>query len=83
MEQLDFDIISPGHELPGTKAHVSEQRQYLEDLVAAVAEGIAEGKTKDELVETVLMEDYDHFIEYDFSRAGNVAGAYEILISDQ
>jgi glyoxylase-like metal-dependent hydrolase (beta-lactamase superfamily II) len=83
VEQLDFDIISPGHELPGTKAQVSEQRQYLEDLVAAVAEGIAEGKTKEELVETVLMDDYDHFIEYDFSRAGNVAGAYEILISNQ
>jgi len=83
VEQLDFDIISPGHELPGTKADVTEQRQYLEELVAAVAAGIAAGKTKEQLVETVLMEDYDHLIEYDFSRAGNVAGAYEILISSQ
>ena len=83
VEQLDFDIISPGHELPGTKADVIEQRQYLEELVAAVAEGIAAGKTKEQLVETVLMEDYDHLIEYEFSRAGNVAGAYEILISSQ
>ncbi len=83
VEQLDFDIISPGHELPGTKADVIEQRQYLEELVAAVAEGIAAGKTKEQLVETVLMEDYDHLIEYEFSRAGNVAGAYEILLSSQ
>ena len=44
---------------------------------------IAEGKSKEELVETVLMEDYDHLIEYDFSRARNVAGAYDILISSQ
>ena len=51
--------------------------------MAAVAAGIAAGKTKEQLVETVLMEDYDHLIEYEFSRAGNVAGAYEILISSQ
>ena len=83
VEQLDFDIISPGHELPGTKAHVIEQRQYMEELVAAVSEGIAAGKTKEELVETILMEEYDHLIEYDISRAGNVIGVYETLISDQ
>ena len=83
VEQLDFDIISPGHELPGTKADVIEQRRYLEELVEAVSDGIAEGKTKEQLVEAVLMENYDHLIEYDFSRARNVAGAYEILISNE
>jgi len=83
VEQLDFDVISPGHELPGTKADVIEQRQYMEDLLAAVSAGIAAGKTKEELVETVLMEDYDHLIEYDVSRAGNVAGVYEILMSNR
>lgn len=82
VEALDFDIISPGHESPGTKAHVTEQRRYLEELVAAVQTGIAAGRTREELVETILMEDYDHLIEYDYSRAGNVAGAWEILISN-
>ena len=83
VEQLDFDIISPGHELPGTKEHVIEQRRYMEELIAAVSDGIAEGKTMEELVETVLMEDYDHLIEFDLSRAGNVIGVYETLVSDQ
>lgn len=83
VEALDFDIISPGHESPGTKAHVTEQREYLEELVAAVEAGIAAGRSKEELIEAILMEDYDHLIEYDYSRAGNVAGAYEILISSQ
>jgi glyoxylase-like metal-dependent hydrolase (beta-lactamase superfamily II) len=83
VEQLDFDILSPGHELPGTKTHVTEQLRYLEELVAAVADGIAEGKTKEQLVETILMENYDHLIEYDDSRAGNVAGVYESLITNQ
>ncbi|MBT5031573.1 MAG: MBL fold metallo-hydrolase [Proteobacteria bacterium] len=83
VEQLDFDIISPGHELPGTKADVSEQRRYMEELVAAVSAGIAEGKTKEELVETILMEDYDHLLEYAESRPGNVIGIYETLISSR
>lgn len=83
VEQLDFDIISPGHELPGTKEHVVEQREYMEELMAAVSEGISEGKTKEELVETILMEDYDHLIEYDLSRAGNVIGVYEALAAGQ
>ena len=66
---------------PGTKAQVSEQARYMEDLYAAVSEGIAAGKSKQELVDTVLLEKYSHLIEYEFSRAGNVAGAYEILMS--
>ena len=81
VEQLDFDVISPGHELPGTKTDVSEQREYLEQLVAAVSAGIDEGKNKEELVETILMEDYNHLIEYNLSRAPNVGGTYEMLIS--
>ena len=81
VEQLDFDIIVPAHEAPGTKAHVSEQTRYMEELYSAVSEGIAAGKSEQELVETILMEDYSHVMEYEYSRAGNVSGAYEILMS--
>ena len=81
VEQLEFDIIVPAHEAPGTKAHVSEQTRYLEELYAAVSEGIAAGKTEQELVDSILMEEYSHVMEYERSRAGNVSGAYEILMS--
>ena len=81
VEQLDFDIIAPGHESPGTKAHVSEQVRYMEDLLSGVTEGIAAGKTEAQLVETLLLEDYDHLVEYEFSRARNVSGVYESLIA--
>jgi glyoxylase-like metal-dependent hydrolase (beta-lactamase superfamily II) len=81
VEKLDFDIIVPAHESPGTKEQVMEQTRYLEELYVAVSEGIAAGKTVDELVDTILMEDYTHLIEYEFSRAKNVIGAYEILMS--
>jgi glyoxylase-like metal-dependent hydrolase (beta-lactamase superfamily II) len=81
VEQLDFDIIVPAHEAPGTKAHVSEQTRYLEELYAAVSEGIAAGKSEQELVDSILMEDYSHVLEFEKSRPGNVSGAYEILMS--
>ena len=81
VEQLDFDIVVPAHESPGTKAQVLEQTRYLEDLYAAVSAGIAAGMTVEEMVDTILMEDYSHLIEYEYSRAGNVIGAYEILMS--
>jgi glyoxylase-like metal-dependent hydrolase (beta-lactamase superfamily II) len=81
VEQLEFDIVVPAHEAPGTKAQVSEQVRYMEELYSAVSNGIAAGKSADELVATVLMKNYSHLIEYEFSRAGNVRGAYEILMS--
>ncbi len=83
VEQLDFDTISPGHELPGTKADAIEQRRYMEDLIAAVTEGMAAGLTEEELVDTVLMEDYDHMIEFEAHRAGNVIGVYQTLIANE
>ena len=58
-ENLDFDTLIPGHPpLPGTKANVSEMRQYLEDLIAAVRaaqeQGLADNSP--EMVEAVRME---------------------------
>ena len=36
-ENLDFDVLVPGHPpLPGTKENVTQVREYLEDLMAAV-----------------------------------------------
>jgi len=81
VEQLDFDIISPGHELPGTKADAVEQRRYMEDLIAAVEAGISAGLTEEELVDTILMEDYDRLIEFEDHRPGNIIGVYQTLIA--
>ena len=81
VDTLDFDIISPGHEDPGAKADVAEQIAYFEDLIEGVSAGIAAGLSKDEVVETVLLEQYAHMLQYDNWRAQNVSGAYEILSS--
>ena len=81
LEQLDFDWVSPGHESVGTKADVSEQVRYMEDLIREVSAGIAAGKSQEELVESVTMDEYSHLMEFELSRAANVAGAYEMLVA--
>ena len=58
-ENLDFDVLVPGHPpLPGTKANVTEVREYLEDLMAAVRaaqdQGLAENSP--EMIEAVRTE---------------------------
>lgn len=83
IERLDFDYVSPGHESVGTKADVSEQVRYMNDLIKAVSTGIAAGKKQAELVESVRLEQYSHLMEYERSRAGNVAVAYEMLSARQ
>jgi glyoxylase-like metal-dependent hydrolase (beta-lactamase superfamily II) len=79
IEQLDFDYVSPGHESVGPKADVSEQVRYMSDLIKAVSDGIAAGKSQAELVKSVRLEQYSKLMEYEMSRASNVAGAYEML----
>lgn len=46
VEALDFDILIPGHgKRLGTRADVVANREFLEDVMAAVSKGIAEGKS--------------------------------------
>ena len=83
VELIDFDIISPGHELPGTKADVVEQRKYLEELVKKVSQEISKGKTEEEILRDIDMSHYNHLMEYDLSILGNISGVYEMLISNK
>jgi glyoxylase-like metal-dependent hydrolase (beta-lactamase superfamily II) len=58
-ENLDFDTLVPGHPpLPGTKENVTEVREYLENLIAAVRaaqdQGLADNSP--EMVEAVRTE---------------------------
>ena len=58
-ENLDFDTLVPGHPpLPGTKADVTEMRNYLEDLISAVRaaqdQGLADNSP--EMIEAVRAE---------------------------
>ena len=77
IESLDFDILAQGHGTTTfTKADVSEGRQYLEDLRAAVSQGMAQGKSLAELKKTLLLEKYKDWAYYDMLREVDIEAAY-------
>ena len=80
VEALDFDILIGGHGPVGTKKDVSAGIAYLEEMRAAVLEGLKAGKSVDELKQTVLMEKYKDWGSYDQWRELNVQGMARHLV---
>lgn len=80
LEGLDYDILTLGHGNNGTKADATAYKGYLQDLVAAVSAGIAEGKSVEELQQSIMLEDYKDWGQYEAWRAENIQGAYQHLI---
>ena len=74
VNRLDFDILVGGHGPMGLKRDVGEGIVYLEELRAAVLEGLKAGKTVDELKRDIKMEKYRDWAAYDTWRELNVQG---------
>jgi glyoxylase-like metal-dependent hydrolase (beta-lactamase superfamily II) len=71
---LDFEILAGGHGPLGVKQDVADGLTYLEELRAAVLNGLEAGKTVDELAQEVTMDKYADWINYDEWRELNVRG---------
>ena len=77
VEALDFDVLATGHGAPlFTKADVTTTRDYFEDLVSEVSAGIEAGKSLDELKQSVRLEKYKTWANYERLRSYNVEAAY-------
>jgi glyoxylase-like metal-dependent hydrolase (beta-lactamase superfamily II) len=81
IEALDWEYFVPGHGHVGTRASLVAHRRYREELRAAIAAGIASGKSLDQLKQSVTMDAYKDWEFYQQWRADNVAGMYGILIA--
>jgi glyoxylase-like metal-dependent hydrolase (beta-lactamase superfamily II) len=79
VEAMDFDMAIGGHGDVGTKVDVAEHRQYLQELHAAVADGISQGRTLEQLQQSVTMDAYSDWANYQEWRTENIAGMYAIL----
>lgn len=79
VEALDFDVLAPGHGALFTKSDVTDTRRYFEDLVAAVAAGMAAGRPLAELKETVKLDQYRDWANYERLLPNNIEAAYENL----
>ena len=76
VEQLDFDILVPGHGKIGRKDHVRLFRGYLEDLRAAVIDQIKKGASLEETKKAVRLPKYEKWGRYDDWFPENVEGMY-------
>jgi glyoxylase-like metal-dependent hydrolase (beta-lactamase superfamily II) len=63
-ENLEFDILAPGHGELGRKDDVRSVRNYLEELSQQVRELLAQGKSADEIKRLVKMEKYSNWGNY-------------------
>lgn len=77
VEALDFDILAGGHgRALFDKAGVTETRRYFEDLKAAVEEAMAAGQGLAEMQESITLEQYAGWVNYDRLLEDNIEAAY-------
>jgi glyoxylase-like metal-dependent hydrolase (beta-lactamase superfamily II) len=76
VEALDFDTFLGGHGRQGTKAEVTMNREFLEDVAAAVAKGMAEGKSLAELKKTITLDKYSAWPNFAANRETHIEAAY-------
>ena len=74
VESIDFEILAPGHGALGTKADAVEHRNYLEDLYRQVVEARKAGKSVEEMKESINLEKYSHFGQYEAWLPLNIEG---------
>jgi hypothetical protein len=79
VEALDFDIFAGGHGALATKADVTANRVFFEELVAAVSAGMAQGKSLEELLKSLLFEKYKDWNRYLARRTATIDSAYRNL----
>jgi glyoxylase-like metal-dependent hydrolase (beta-lactamase superfamily II) len=79
VEGMDFEYFVCSHGKLGSKADVSLNVRYREELRDAVAKAISAGQTLEQAQASVLMENYKDWEFFQQQRALNVAGTYRGL----
>ena len=80
VQNLDFDIVIQGHGNDGVKADLAFFLDFLRALEAAVASGIAEGSSLDEMHENLFFPEYEDWLLYDQRRTTLITETYELLV---
>lgn len=79
VEAEDFSIAIGGHGDTGNRQDVADHREYVEELRDAVAEGIADGDSLEEIQASVSMDEYEDWASYADWQPLNVQGMYRML----
>ena len=76
VEEMDFDILAPGHGPLGTKADATDHRQYLEDLHSAVLEAARAGQSLEDMQASITLDKYRDWGQYEDWLPMNIEGMY-------
>lgn len=79
IEQMDFELLAPGHGPMGTRDHARRHREYLEDLKTQVSAHIQHGMTLIETRDAVNLTKYKAWTGYDTSRDLNIDGMFRLM----
>ena len=74
VQSLDFEVLVGGHGAVGVKSDIDDALAYLRELRATVLAGLKDGKTEAQLIDSVTMDKYKSWANYDTWRALNVQG---------
>ena len=83
IEALDFEMLIPGGGPIGGKADVTLARMAWEDLHAAVAAGIDQGRTLAELQRSIRLDDYRSYPGYDKLLPRSIAEAHRAIMAHE
>ena len=75
-EQLDFDILAPGHGAMGTKRDMADHRRYHEDLYNAVVAAVRAGQSLKEMKASITLDEYKDWGSFGNWRELNIEGIY-------
>jgi glyoxylase-like metal-dependent hydrolase (beta-lactamase superfamily II) len=79
VEAMDFDVLAPGHGPLGQKGNVRQFREYMEDLKSAVLQAIREGKSLDEMKQSIKLARYEQWSGYRETFPLNIEGMYRMV----
>jgi glyoxylase-like metal-dependent hydrolase (beta-lactamase superfamily II) len=79
VEAMDFDVLAPGHGPLGQKGNVRQFREYMEDLKSAVLQAIREGKSLDEMKQSIKLPKYEQWSGYREIFPLNIEGMYRMV----
>ncbi|NKB21012.1 MAG: hypothetical protein GKS01_10975 [Alphaproteobacteria bacterium] len=79
VQNMDFDIIAPGHGKTGTRQDVKDHGDYIEDLHNAVIGGMRSGKSLDNLKTSLKLPKYANWSQYKGWLPLNIEGMFSRL----
>lgn len=79
LEQMEFEILAPGHGKLGTRQDALEHGEYVNELYQSVKTAVEAGKSLDEIKQSLTLEKYSGWSQFDAWREENIQGIYGYL----